>query len=49
MKLCFSNKNVIFVNASNLRIELKEAMTLNQINKYKTKIEKYDLVIVDEL
>lgn len=49
MKSCLSNKNVLFVNASNLLIELKEAMTLNQINKYKTKFEKYDLVIVDEL
>lgn len=49
MKACLLNKNVLFVNASNLLIELKEAMTLNQINKYKMKFEKYDLVVLDEL
>lgn len=49
MKSCLSNKNILFVNASNLFIELKEIMTLNQINKYKTKFEKYNLVIIDEL
>ncbi|MEF9917598.1 MAG: ATP-binding protein, partial [Lachnospiraceae bacterium] len=33
----------------NLMIELKEAMSLNQLNAYKRKFEKYDLVILDEL
>lgn len=32
-----------------LIIELKEAMSLNQLNNYKKKFEKYDLVILDEL
>lgn len=32
MKSCLSNKNVLFVNASNLFIELKKVMTFNQIN-----------------
>lgn len=32
MKSCLSNKNVLFVNASNLLIELKKVMTFNQIN-----------------
>lgn len=33
----------------NLIIELKEAMSQNQINNYKRKFEKYDLTILDEL
>lgn len=49
MKACQGNQSVLFINASNLLIDLKEAMNLNQINRYKKKFEKYDLVIVDEL
>lgn len=49
IQACEEGKNVLFINASNLLIDLKEAMSLNQINKYKRKFEKYDLVIVDEL
>ena len=30
-------------------IELKEAMSLHQVNAYRKKFERYDLVILDEL
>lgn len=40
---------VLFVSVPNLIIELKEAMNQNQLNVYKRKFEKYDLVILDEL
>ncbi len=46
---CINNMTVFFTNVPNLVIELKEAMSLNQINIYKKKFEKYDLVILDEL
>ena len=49
MKSYLSNKKVLFVNALNLLIKLEKAIKLNQINKYKTKFEKYDLINVDEL
>ncbi len=46
---CHNNMNVLFINIPNLLIELKEAMSLNQVNRYKKRFEKYDLVILDEL
>lgn len=49
MKLCNSGKNVLFISIPNLLIELKEAMSNNQITQYKKKFESYDLVILDEL
>lgn len=49
IKACIEGKNVLFVSIPNLVIELKEAMSLNQITNYKKKFEKYDLVILDEL
>lgn len=49
MKACLMNRSVLFVNVSNLLIELKEAMNLNQISRYKKRFKKYDLVILDEL
>lgn len=49
MKLCQSQKNVLFISVPNLLIELKEAMSKNQITQYKKKFESYDLVILDEL
>ena len=49
MKACLMNRSVLFVNVSNLLIELKEAMNLNQISRYKKRFEKYALVILDEL
>ena len=49
MKACLENKKVIFISVPNLIIELKEAMSKNQITRYKNQFEKYDLVILDEL
>lgn len=49
IKACLKGKTVLFVSVPNLIIELKEAMSLNQLNSYKRKFEKYDLVILDEL
>ncbi|GAB1475218.1 IS21-like element helper ATPase IstB [Bacillota bacterium] len=49
IKACIEGEKVLFVSIPNLVIELKEAMSLNQITSYKKKFEKYDLVILDEL
>lgn len=49
IKACLHGKSVLFSSVPNLIIELKEAMSLNQLNFYKRKFEKYDLVILDEL
>jgi len=49
IKACMENKKVLFISVPNLVIELKEAMSMNQITQYKRKFEKYDLVILDEL
>jgi len=49
IKACMEGKTVLFVSVPNLIIELKEAMSLHQLNTYKRKFEKYDLVILDEL
>jgi DNA replication protein DnaC len=46
---CLSDKRVLFTNVPNLVIELKEAMSKNEITSYKKKFEKYELVIIDEL
>ena len=44
-----ADMRVLFTNVPNLVIELKEAMSRNQITAYKKKFEKYELVIIDEL
>lgn len=49
IKACLANKTVLFVHVPNLVIELKEAMSSNQVHSYKKKFEKYDLVCLDEL
>lgn len=49
IKACMKGLSVLFISVPNLMIELKEAMSLNQLNSYKKKFEKYDLVILDEL
>lgn len=49
IEACMKGKNVLFTSVPNLVIELKEAMSFNQIISYKKKFEKYDLVILDEL
>lgn len=49
VKACLKGKTVLFISVPNLIIELKEAMSLNQLSIYKKKFEKYSLVILDEL
>ena len=49
VKACLENMKVLFISVPNLIIELKEAMSHNQITRYKKSFEKYDLVILDEL
>ena len=49
MKAIMDGKSVLFVSVPNLIIELKEALSLHQLNTYKRKFEKYDVVVLDEL
>jgi DNA replication protein DnaC len=42
-------KSVLFAHVPNLITELKETMSNNQLNSYRKRFEKYDLVILDEL
>lgn len=49
VKACLLGKSVLFMSVPNLMIEIKEAMNLSEIKKYKRNFEKYDLVILDEL
>ncbi len=49
IKACLEFKKVLFISIPNLVIELKEAMSKNQITQIKKKFEKYDLIILDEL
>lgn len=49
IKAITEGKTVLFVSVPNLIIELKEALSMHQLNVYKKKFEKYDVVILDEL
>jgi len=49
MKACMDNKSVLFVSVPQLLLQIKEAMSKNQVLNYKRKFESYDLVILDEL
>ncbi len=49
MKAIMAGKSVLFVSVPNLVIELKEALSQHQLNSYKRKFERYDVVILDEL
>ena len=49
IKACLLGKSVLFISVPNLVIELKEAMSSNQVHSYKKKFEKVDIVILDEL
>ena len=49
IEACMKGMTVLFTSIPNLVLELKEAMSQNQITLYKRKFEKYDLVILDEL
>jgi DNA replication protein DnaC len=46
---CMKGHSVFFATVPNLIIELKEAMSGNQMSNYRKRFEKYDLVILDEL
>ena len=46
---CMKGKSVLFATVPNLIIELKEAMSQNQLGIYRRKFERYNLVILDEL
>ena len=49
MAACLKDNRVLFTNVPNLVIELKEAMSRNEVTAYKNKFEKYELAIIDEL
>ena len=49
IKACLENMKVLFISVPNLVIELKEALSKNDLNQYKKKFLKYDLVVLDEL
>jgi len=49
IEACMQDMRVLFTSAPNLVIELREAMSLNQISIFRKKFEKYELVILDEL
>ncbi|MDO9463841.1 MAG: IS21-like element helper ATPase IstB [bacterium] len=49
IKACLEGKSVLFISVPNLIIELKEAMSESKLSQYKTKFEKYNLVVLDEL
>lgn len=46
---CMKGKSVLFATVPNLIVELKEAMSQNQLGIYRRKFERYSLVILDEL
>ena len=46
---CLTDKRVLFTNVPNLVIELKEAMSRNEVANFRNKFLKYELVIIDEL
>ena len=49
IKACMEGKSVLFSSVPNLIIELKEAMSMNNLTGFKKKFESVDLVILDEL
>ena len=49
IKAITEGKSVLFVSVPNLVIELREALSKHQLNVYKKKFEKYNIVILDEL
>lgn len=49
IEACLQGYSVRFVNAPNLIIELKEVVTQSQFYRFKQRINKVDLLIVDEL
>lgn len=49
MEACLKGYNVLFVNAPNLVVQMKEAVTQSQFYRFKQRLNKVDLLIVDEL
>jgi len=49
IEACMQDMRVLFTSVPNLVIELREAMSQNQISVFRKKFEKFDLVILDEL
>ena len=49
IKAITKGNSVLFVSVPNLVIELREALSKHQLNMYKKKFDKYNLVILDEL
>lgn len=49
IEACMQGYNVLFVNAPNLVIQIKEALSESQYVRLKRKFERIDLVILDEL
>jgi DNA replication protein DnaC len=49
IEACMQDMRVLFTSVPNLVIELREAMSLNQISTFRKKFEKFDVVILDEL
>lgn len=49
IEACFNGMTVLFSSVPDLVLELKEAMSLNQVTMYKRRFDLYDLVILDEL
>jgi len=46
---CMAGKSVLFASVPNLIIELKEAMSQQQIMRFRQRFERFNLVILDEL
>jgi DNA replication protein DnaC len=46
---CAEGMRVSFVSVPNLVTEVKEAMSLNELTRYRRNFERYDLVILDDL
>lgn len=49
IKACLEDKSVLFVNVPDMLIEIEEAMSRNEITRYRQRFERFDLVILDEL
>ena len=46
---CAEGMRVAFISVPNLVVEIKEAMSLNGLTRYKRNFERYDLVVLDDM
>lgn len=46
MKACLEDRSVLFVNVPDMLIEIEEAMSRNEITRYRQRFERFDLVIL---